>query len=138
MLNNENRIIDVKNAKILTSIITYTYPAKIGQEELDTLLSAKKQDLNILLIHQPEGGIPQEAAGKNYDLMLAGHTHGGQITFLFPFFNLSPTLIETKYVRGNFQIDNMLMIVTRGLGMSLVPFRLNSTPEITVITIKAN
>ena len=138
MLNNENRIINVKGAKILTSFITYTYPDKISQIELDTLLSAKKQDLNIALIHQPEGGIPREAADKNYDLMLAGHTHGGQITFLFPFFNLSPTLIETKYVRGNFQIDNMLMIVTRGLGMSLVPFRLNSTPEITVITIKPN
>jgi hypothetical protein len=138
MLGNENRILDANGAKILISFITYTYPEKIGKEELDRLLSAKKQDLNIVLLHQPEGGIPQEASEKNFDLMLAGHTHGGQITFLFPFFNLSPTLIETKYVRGNFQIGNMLMVVTRGLGMSLVPFRLNSTPEITVITIKGD
>lgn len=136
MLNNENRILDVKGAKILVTFVTYTYPAKIAPDELDSLLSVKKQDLNVLLLHQPEGGIPQKASENNYDLMLAGHTHGGQITFLFPFFNISPTLIETKYVRGNFMIGNMMMIVTRGLGMSLVPFRLNSTPEITLVSIR--
>ena len=135
MLHNKNLILDVQGAKILISFITYTYPDKISPDELDKLLSVKKEDLNILLLHQPEGGIPEKAAGNNYDLMLAGHTHGGQITFLFPFFNLSPTLIETKFVRGNFHIGKMLLVVTRGLGMSLVPIRLNSTPEITVITM---
>ena len=136
MLDNENKELDIKGAKMLISFITYTYPDKINVDLLDKLLSAQKEDMNILLLHQPEGGIPEKAAQKNYDLMLAGHTHGGQITFLFPFFNLSPTLIETRYVRGNFHIGNMLLVVTRGLGMSLVPLRLNSTPEITVITIK--
>jgi uncharacterized protein len=138
MLDNENKKLDIKGAKMLISFITYTYPDKINPDLLDKLLSDKKEDLNILLLHQPEGGIPGKAAQKNYDLMLSGHTHGGQITFLFPFFNLSPTLIETRYVRGDFHIGNMLLVVTRGLGMSLVPLRLNSTPEITVITIKGN
>jgi predicted MPP superfamily phosphohydrolase len=136
MLHNENIRLEVRRAKLLISFITYTYPDKIDPVTLDKLLSDKKEDLNLLLLHQPEGGIPQKAAGKDYDLMLAGHTHGGQITFLFPFINLSPTLIETRFVRGNFHIGNMLMVVTRGLGMSIVPIRLNSTPEITVITIK--
>lgn len=138
MLNNENLRLDIHGAKMLISFITYTYPDKINHDLLDKLLSDKKEDLNILLLHQPEGGIPEKAAQKNYDLMLAGHTHGGQITFLFPFINLSPTLIETRFVRGDFHIGNMLLVVTRGLGMSLVPIRLNSTPEITVITIKGN
>src|ERR1035437_478143 len=138
MLDNENKKLDIKGAKMLISFITYTYPDKINPDLLDKLLSDKKEDLNILLLHQPEGGIPSKAARKNYDLMLSGHTHGGQITFLFPFFNLSPTLIETRYVRGDFHIGNMLLVLTRGLGMSLVPLRLNSTPQITVITIKGN
>jgi len=138
MLNNENLRLDIRGAKMLISFITYTYPDKINPDLLDELLAEKKEDLNILLLHQPEGGIPEKAAQKNYDLMLAGHTHGGQITFLFPFINLSPTLIETRFVRGNFHIGNMLLVVTRGLGMSLVPLRLNSTPEITVITIRKN
>jgi hypothetical protein len=138
MLNNENLRLDIHGTKMLISFITYTYPDKINPDLLDELLAEKKEDLNILLLHQPEGGIPEKAAQKNYDLMLAGHTHGGQITFLFPFINLSPTLIETRFVRGNFHIGNMLLVVTRGLGMSLVPLRLNSTPEITVITIRKN
>ena len=137
MLHNKNLRLNINGAKMLISFITYTYPDKINPEVLDRLLSDKKEDLNILLLHQPEGGIPEKAAQMNYDLMLAGHTHGGQITFLFPFFNLSPTLIETRYVSGNFHIGNMLLVVTRGLGMSLLPIRLNSTPEITVITIKS-
>jgi uncharacterized protein len=137
MLNNKNLSLDIRGAKMLISFITYTYPDKIDPGLLDKLLSGKKEDLNLLLLHQPEGGIPQKAADGNYDLMLAGHTHGGQITFLFPFINLSPTLIETRFVRGNFQIGKMLLVVTRGLGMSIIPIRLNSTPEITVITIKA-
>lgn len=136
MLHNENIRLDIRGAKLLISFITYTYPDKIDPLTLDKLLSEKKEDLNLLLLHQPEGGIPRKAAGKDYDLMLAGHTHGGQITFLFPFINLSPTLIETRFVRGNFHIGNMLLVVTRGLGMSIVPIRLNSTPEITVITMK--
>ena len=138
MINNENKRIDINGAKMLISFITYTYPDKINSDLLDKLTSEKKEDLNILLSHQPEGDIPEIAAERNYDLMLSGHTHGGQITFLFPFFNLSPTLIETSFVRGNFHIGNMMLVVTRGLGMSLVPIRLNTTPEITVITFKGN
>jgi uncharacterized protein len=138
MLNNENLSLDIREARILISFITYTYPDKINPDLLDKLMSGKKEDLNILLLHQPEGGIPEKASKRNYDLMLAGHTHGGQITFLFPFFNLSPTLIETRYVRGDFHLGNMMLVITRGLGMSLVPIRLNSTPEITVITLKGN
>lgn len=136
MLHNENLRLNISGARLLISFITYTYPDKIDTSELNNLLSDKKGDLNLLLLHQPEGGIPLKAAGKKYDLMLAGHTHGGQITFLFPFINLSPTFVETKYVRGNFHIGNMLLVVTRGLGMSIIPIRLNSTPEITVITIR--
>jgi predicted MPP superfamily phosphohydrolase len=69
-------------------------------------------------------------------LFLAGHTHGGQITMLFPFLHLSPTRFETKYQRGDFHFGSMLMIVTRGLGMSLAPIRYNSTPEVTLIILK--
>ena len=75
------------------------------------------------------------ASSNEYDMYLAGHTHGGQITIFLPFFNLSPTLIETKYVKGDFNFNNMFVYVTRGLGMSIAPLRYNSTPEITLITL---
>ncbi len=137
MVDNQKRIINVDSAKIGITFVTNTYVEKINNDFLDSLTNIKLQaDLKIFLTHQPRQFLIDEAQNKNYDLFLAGHTHGGQLTFFFPFYNLSPTLFETKYVRGDFQFDNMLAIVTRGLGMSLVPLRYNSTPEVTVIILK--
>jgi predicted MPP superfamily phosphohydrolase len=46
-----------------------------------------------------------------------------------------PTLIETRYVKGEFRLKDTLLYVTRGLGMSVIPLRYNSTPEIVVLTL---
>jgi predicted MPP superfamily phosphohydrolase len=136
MINNGKRYIKVDTAEIEITFVTNTYVERIPVNELDSLANLKKNyGLKIFLAHQPREFLAEAALKYNYDLYLAGHTHGGQITFLFPFKNLSPTLIETPYVRGDFHFGNMLMIVTRGLGMSIAPVRYNSTPEITVIII---
>lgn len=139
MINNGERIIEVDTANILVTFVTNTYVEHIGRKKLEGLTDIKKHyDLKILLTHQPREFIAAAASKNNYNLMLAGHTHGGQITFLFPFKNLTPTLFETKYVRGNFWLGKMLLVVNRGLGMSLVPLRYNSTPEVTVLNILKN
>jgi predicted MPP superfamily phosphohydrolase len=122
--------------KIPNTFLTSTYVEHLNIETVNHLVHKQDHaDLDILLIHQPNYLAVQKAAQAGYNLFLAGHTHGGQITFLFPFINLTPTLLETRFVRGDFHFGNMLMIVTRGLGMSLVPMRYNSTPEITVIVL---
>jgi len=142
MVDNGKRYIDVDSSKIEITFITNTYVERIPAEQLDSLAQLKhKYALKIFLAHQPREFLVKAAKEHNYDLYLAGHTHGGQITFLFPFKNLSPTLIETPYVRGDFPFtkengEKLLLVVTRGLGMSLAPVRYNSTPEITVIIIE--
>ncbi|HVO74651.1 MAG TPA: metallophosphoesterase [Ignavibacteriaceae bacterium] len=139
MINDGRRVIKVGNAEIGITFVTNTYVETIPDAELDHLTNEKTNyNLNIFLVHQPRQRLVDQALKQNYDLFLAGHTHGGQITFLFPFYNLSPTLFETKYVRGDFEFGKMLMIVTRGLGMSLVPLRYNSTPEVTVIVLESS
>jgi uncharacterized protein len=136
MIDNNTHKIDFNGAGIGISFVTYTYPRRASLDLLNELTSdIENSDLKIFLVHQPGNELAQFAADNNYNLFLAGHTHGGQITFLFPFINLSPTLVETRFVRGDFNLNGMLKIVNRGLGMSLVPIRLNSTPEITIITI---
>jgi predicted MPP superfamily phosphohydrolase len=45
-------------------------------------------------------------------------------------------MFETKYTKGDFWFGDMLLVVTRGLGMSLAPIRYNSTPEVTLITLE--
>ncbi len=138
MLDDTQKDININGAEIGVTFITNTYVEHINNEQLDSLTKyAGNFDLKILLTHQPRQKIVTKAVDYNYDLMLAGHTHGGQVTFLFPFINLTPTLIETKYVKGSFSFGRTLLIVTRGLGMSLVPMRYNSTPEITVIRLSS-
>ena len=145
MFDNTKKIINVGSAQIEVTFITNTYVESVNEELLDSISSAPTGDLNIFLTHQPKPNLIESAHKNNYDLFLTGHTHGGQITFLFPFVHLSPTMFETEYIRGDFWFDNlsssgdkasMLMVVTRGLGMSLAPIRYNSTPEVTLIVLK--
>jgi len=136
MIDNRKRTIKINGAEISIAFITNTYVEKINGAKFDSVIGKDLSgELKILLVHQPSNFLVEKAKKYNFNLMLAGHTHGGQVTFLFPFKNLSPTLFETKYVRGNFHFGSLLMVVTRGLGMSLVPLRYNSTPEVTVIII---
>jgi uncharacterized protein len=136
MVDNANEVIKVKSQSLLITFTTDTYVRRISRGELNSLISdTSKYSLKILLTHQPGDYIIRSAHESNYDMVLAGHTHGGQITFLFPFLNLTPTMFETKFIRGNYNFGKMLIVITRGLGMSLVPMRYNSTPEITIINV---
>jgi uncharacterized protein len=88
----------------------------------------------ILLSHEPD--FADYAVGRQVDLVLSGHTHGGQI--LLPF--LPPMLLPdlgTKYVHGLFRLrDGMQLYVNRGIGAVNLPFRFRCPPEITVITLQ--
>jgi predicted MPP superfamily phosphohydrolase len=138
MINNGQQLINVNGAEVKITFITNTYAESVNPGMLNGLAANNNtKGLKIFLTHQPRPHLIEAAAQHHFDLFLAGHTHGGQITLLFPFYSLSPTLLETRYVKGTFYIGNMMMVVTRGLGMSIVPIRLNSTPEITVININA-
>lgn len=138
MINNGNEIIMIDSARICITFVTNTYEQTIEKSTLGKLTRINDDcDLKIFLTHQPRQFLLDEAIKKNYDLFLAGHTHGGQLTLLVPFLELSPTKIETRYQRGDFRFGNLLMVVTRGLGMSLAPIRYNSTPEVSVIELKS-
>jgi uncharacterized protein len=86
----------------------------------------------ILLTHEPD--ILKYVAPFGVDLMLSGHTHGGQvrIPFLPPLFL---PLLGTEYVQGLFRMGNTRLYVNRGIGAVGMPFRLNCPPEITVLTL---
>lgn len=136
MIDNEKIILPVDSTRIGVTFITNTYVERIEKEIIDSLTNhADGEDLRIFLTHQPREFLIEQARDSNYDLFFAGHTHGGQLTFFFPFINLTPTLIETRYVKGDFRFGDMLAIVNRGLGMSLAPIRYNSSPEVTVIVL---
>lgn len=133
MIDNDIKRIKVDSTVIGITFITNTYVEKIPNELLNKLTNSNHADFKILLTHQPRENLIEAAVKNHYNLFLAGHTHGGQLTLLFPFIQLTPTLIETNFIRGQKHYNNMLAVVTRGLGMSIAPVRYNSTPEIVLI-----
>jgi len=84
---------------------------------------------SILLYHEPRG--VEEAARKNFDLMLFGHTHGGQI---WPYTHLIDYLY--RYGDGGFQVDDSFVYTSDGVALWGPRMRLGSQNEIVVFTLK--
>jgi predicted MPP superfamily phosphohydrolase len=91
----------------------------------------------VLLCHAPDFAdrLINHPAGPAVQLMLSGHTHGGQVRFPFVGPMNLPEL-GRKYVEGIFHVETLQLYVNRGLGTVGVPFRLNCPPEITSIVLK--
>lgn len=88
----------------------------------------------ILLSHRPE--LFDTYKEKNIDLVLTGHAHGGQIR-LFNKGLVAPNQgLFPKYTSGIFLCNNTSMITSRGIGNSVLPFRINNNPELVIIKIK--
>ncbi len=90
--------------------------------------------LRIILAHSPDQF--DWAQSQDADLLLAGHTHGGQIRFPLIGPILSPTREGVKYASGVFYAPPTVMHVTRGVS-GLTPVRLNCPPEIVHLVLHA-
>ena len=90
--------------------------------------------LRIALTHSPDQ--IEWCRNNDFDLMLAGHTHGGQIRLpvIGPVF--SPSRFGVKYSAGTFFEDPTLMHVSRGLSGTR-PLRFNCTPELTKLILRS-
>ncbi len=69
-------------------------------------------------------------------VMLAGHTHGGQVWFPILGYPIVPSSYGQRYAAGHVKEGGADMFVTTGIGTSILPFRFLVPPEIAVITIK--
>jgi len=90
---------------------------------------------NILLSHNPD--VFPVAANKGFDLTLAGHTHGGQITVEILEQHVSLSRFFTPYVCGLYQEGARCVYVSRGVGTVGVPARIGAPPEISLIRLCA-
>lgn len=110
----------------------YDVPERYFWDEFNEL---SKDNYTILLHHQPEY-ISKEAQNSKIDLILCGHTHGGQIQIPFIGGLIAPNQgLFPKYDRGEFNFNYTKMIVSAGLGNPVKVPRVNNCPEISVIDI---
>jgi predicted MPP superfamily phosphohydrolase len=92
--------------------------------------------LRIFLTHSPDGLYFTRAI--RFDIGFAGHTHGGQIAFP----DGTPVMavggpLSRRYIQGRFEISgNGPLIVSRGVGCSSLPIRINADPELILCTLR--
>jgi len=101
--------------------------------EIEMPPASARAFFKILVSHSPDQ-YPW-ARRQEFDLVLAGHTHGGQIRFPVIGPVVCPSWYGTRYAAGFFQHDPTLMYVSRG-SASLLPLRWNCPPEITRLVLR--
>lgn len=89
----------------------------------------------ILLSHRPE--VFNTYVAENIDLVLCGHAHGGQFRIPGVGGLVAPNQgLLPKYDAGEYSENNTTMIVSRGIGNSVIPVRINNRPEIVVVELR--
>lgn len=105
-----------------------------GKPDLEKIVAQLPQDMpTVLLVHEPDY-IEKSAKTNRFALQLSGHSHGGQVRI--PFF--APFVLPRggkKYFAGLNQVEDTFTYTNRGLGMTNLPLRIGSRPEITVFTL---
>lgn len=105
-----------------------------GLDDLPGTLAQVSDDAPVILLaHEPDifVDVPERVS-----LTLSGHTHGGQVR-LFGYSPVVPSQYGNRFAYGHVVEDNRHLIVSGGLGCSIMPVRFGSTPEIVVIELGA-
>lgn len=89
----------------------------------------------LLLTHYPHHAARHADSG--FALAVCGHAHGGQVRFKNRGLYAPGQGFFAKYISGLYRLDNMQMVVSRGLGDSSLPIRLHNPPHLPIITLKA-
>jgi predicted MPP superfamily phosphohydrolase len=90
--------------------------------------------IRIVLTHTPDMDLLVDLSDKNVDVVLCGHTHGGQVRLPGAGALISGCNIKTKYCSGLFYFNNFVLYTTKGLGEGRYsPFRFYCQPEATLI-----
>lgn len=141
VLDNKTEVLKVNNSEI--NLIGINDPVMFNENavsdseiikvELDNAKYSEDK-YSILLSHRPE--LFDTYVEKKLDLILTGHAHGGQIRIPCIGGIIAPNQgFFPKYTKGVCEQNNTTMIVSRGIGNSILPFRINNRPELVIVTL---
>lgn len=134
LLRNEGTYLKIDDS--LTLFIAGIDDPQMGNPDMAALLKTKTEvaSLDILLSHNPE--MVSELKSGDFDLVLSGHTHGGQVNLPF-----MKSLLhgQIPYLKGAYSLEESggtRLFVSNGLGMSRLPIRLFIPPQLLVFDIE--
>lgn len=131
LLENQHRIVDCHGAPMAIAGLADQWRQT---PDIMTALAGTETSPTLLMMHSPDlfPEVPDHVA-----LAVAGHTHGGQVALPFIGPLLTASAFGKRYARGVITEAGRTLVVSSGLGMSILPIRLGVPPEITVITLKS-
>lgn len=133
VLRNEGRRLEVRGAGLWLAGVDD--PSRKRDNVAAALLGAREDEPVILLAHAPRAAVRPEA--RRAALVIAGHTHGGQVCV--PFFG--PVVTKAgkgvRFVRGLYRDDGRWVYVSCGLGTVTLPLRFGCRPEVAVLELRA-
>jgi uncharacterized protein len=129
VLRNEGRTLTIRGAPLNVAGVDDPWR---GRPDFDAALStANPIAPTLMLCHQPD--LFPAAATRDIDLTLAGHYHGGQVKLQFMGLAVSPAHLITEFVEGLYSRGRSQLYVSRGIGITGPPVRLNAPPEVTLL-----
>ena len=129
-------VVQTETGRISVTLLTHTYRQRPDSADLNRAILGANGGFKVLLVHQPAESLVAFAERNQFDLFLAGHTHGGGVAFGIPgLFLVSPASFESRYVSGFFEVGEMVVSVTNGIGMTLAPIRFHAPAQISVIRL---
>lgn len=133
VLENEHRTIERQGARLLVAGCRDYRAASMFPDKVSDPVGARSDapecEASILLAHQPQSY--QAALAGGYDLMICGHTHGGQFFPITLFVGLAH-----PFVQGLHRVGSMQIYVNRGTGYWGPPLRAGTRSEITLLTLR--
>jgi predicted MPP superfamily phosphohydrolase len=137
-LENDHTVLAWNGKRVLITGLTHIYSRRLKEETLMRILNdAPEADLRVLLVHQPAEWLIRRAAEHGYDIVVAGHTHGGQIVLHPLGVPLTPSMRETEFYSGVYQLGSTLAVVTNGVGLTLAPIRYHAPAEVTTMVLQS-
>ena len=104
----------------------------VGLEDIPLALAGSRDDeMKLLLAHNPV--VLRRAARADVDLVLSGHTHGGQVALRS---DRSQTRTRRRQLRGLGRYGNTQIYVTRGVGTVVLPVRYGCPPEVSLLELR--
>ncbi len=139
LLDNENIVMNINGAKVeLAGVETAgRFPNMIHTEINQSITGTDSSDFRIILIHDPNQWKADISDKTDFELALAGHTHGMQIGIMTKKIRWSPARYIYPEWNGLFTDGDQYLYVNRGLGVLGTPFRIWMPPEITLLTLTA-